>query len=109
MWGKKPDRELHLEGEIEYLRAQVAKLTEALVAKESPIAYGQMKADQAAAEADPVNAEELARMRERDEFAMRYAARIEEPFFTDPEDMISKLTKIVGAPVASSLHGNKES
>jgi len=109
MWGKKTEREEYLEGEIQYLRSQVDRLMEALTAKESPIAYAEMKADQADMDATPVDIEEKRRLKERDDFAMRYAAEIEKPFFTDPEDMISKLSQIVGAPVATSLHENEES
>jgi hypothetical protein len=110
LWGDKKVSELeaHLLQENADLKKQVERLQEALIAKESPIAYAQMRMDQANAE-DPVDLEERERIKERNEFARRYAARIEEPFFIDADDMISKLSQVIGVPTPKSLHGNEES
>lgn len=110
IWGdrKVSDLEARLIEENDRLIKQVERLQEALVAKESPIAYAQMRMDQANAD-NPDDLEERQRMKERNEFARRYAASIEEPFFVDADDMIAKLSGIVGMPTPKSLHDNEES
>lgn len=106
----------HYKDENAFLRGQVSKLQEALYAKESPVAYDQMRMDRMAAEyedpSDQLSEQEIERRRKKMDLTRRYIQSIEEPLFSDAEDMIEKLTRIgtPGSPLTGgSLHGNDES
>jgi hypothetical protein len=100
--------------EIVDLRAQLKNTQEALVAKQSPDAYREQKlAEYEANMPEPTEEQkEAARVqRIRAEAAGNYISEMEAPLFKDRDDMISLLTKRVGAPLSDSpsLHGNDES
>lgn len=101
----------HLRDENAFLRRNVEKLQEALYAKESPLAYEQMKMDEAALGTpyDGFSEEEIERRKREAEITKQYLASLEEPMFRSAEDMVSKLTKVMGAPVPTSIHENEES
>ena len=101
----------HLRDEVAFLRSQVLKLQEALYAKESPVAYQQMKMDEATAEAPNhgLPEEEVERRMKEAEITRKYVNSLEDPMFKDAEDMVARLTQNVGAPVPESVHGNDES
>lgn len=100
-----------LSNENEYLRKQVGHLQDALVSKLAPLAYAEMKADESAIEDGGATAENIQKWQEEMAIGRKYAAQIEKPFFTDADDMIEKLTAMMGGPqtAAVSLHDNNES
>ena len=105
----------HLRGENERLWKQVEKLQEALFARESPLAYGQMKMDEAALAdpAIPMSDEELQRKKIESEVLTNRLYNCEkslgELFDEDPEALTSALLKTIGAPIPQALHDNDES
>lgn len=100
-----------LSKENEHLKKQVETLQTALVAKVSPLAYSDMKADESAAEDNNLTSKNLEKWEAEMEFGRKYVASIEKPLFDSAEDMIDKLTAVIGGPkVASeSVHNNDES
>ncbi len=100
----------HLTQENQYLREQVSKLQEALFAKESPVAYQHMKMDEAAANFDDgLTPEQRERRNKVAEVTKKWVQQLEAPLFEDADDMVSALSKQIGAPEPSSLHDNSES
>ena len=97
--------------ENERLRKQVGVLQDAMVSTLAPMAYADMKAEESALEDGVTTKEEIERRQKEQAFARQYAAQIEQPFFHDANDMIEKLTAIMGGPQAAavSVHGNEES
>ena len=99
-----------LEKEVERMHAQVDKLQEALVAATSPKAYDQMQYDK---ENSSVNiAEEskkFARSKEEERIISKYLEDIEKPTFTDADDLIASLGRVIGVNVGSEpLSSNNE-
>lgn len=100
-----------LQDENERLRKQVDYLQQALVSSIAPDAYSDMKAEQAAAEDDAPSQEAWRKYDNEMKLLGEYGASIEQPFFSDPDDMIDKLTQMAGGiQVADkSIHDNEES
>lgn len=109
LWGDKKtsDFEEFLLKENESLKKQIERLQEALIAKESPVAYQQMQVDKLDYESEVP--EDLTKLKEEAEFIRRAAIAQEQPFFADAEDMVSKLSAIVGINPPDSIHDNEES
>lgn len=102
----------HLKEENQFLRGSVTKLQEALYAKESPVAYQAMKADEAALDWTPneMTKEELEKKKLEREMTERWLREIErENWFDDGDDLIASLSQMIGAPVPESMHENDES
>src|SRR3970040_1997212 len=91
-----------LKDENQHLRKQVEKLQEALIAKESPLAYRDLKADQAAVK-DP-DQDRNAQTRLVQDFM---SAR-EKDLFVDVDDLISALGQLGGAPQAAPVGDGQE-
>lgn len=107
-----------LKDDVKDLRNQLRYAHEALVAKESPEAWRDRKYHEELAALDankPEMSEEEKKARElqvkRAEIAKRYLHQLEQPLFTDRDDMIEQLTRAHGLPMVAteSLHGNDES
>ena len=100
-----------LSKENDRLHKQVETLQEAIVSKVAPIAYAEMKADQSALEDNTPTTEEIQTWQEEMAMGRKYIEQIEQPFFSDPDDMIEKLTAMMGGPqaAATSIHDNEES
>lgn len=101
-------------GEVDHLREQVRKLQDSLLAVQHPEAYRQVKDDELAAGeteslANSMNEEERKAAEEKAEFVKQYFEESEKPLFTDPEDMMDKLARVVGIPQPSPVHDNEES
>jgi len=104
----------HFKEENGFLRKQVEKLQEALFAKESPVAYQQMKMDEAAMEAPSMptmSEEELHKRKIEREVMQRHITDLEagRPLFADAEEMESALIKMIGSPQTEPIHDNTES
>ena len=101
----------HLRDEVAFLRKQVTNLQEALYAKESPVAYNQMKLDEYMLNAPDhgPSEEEMERKRKEAEITQQYINGLEGPMFADGDDMVARLTQNIGAPIPQSVHGNDES
>jgi hypothetical protein len=105
-----------LQGIVEDLREEkrvlvekLDKAYEALTAKEAPIAYGQMRADQAEA---AMTEEELQRRENSKQIAQAHGqllTEIEGPLFRGAEDMRSILLKVAGPPKIESMNYDDES
>lgn len=80
--------------EIEFLRKQVLKLQEALYAKESPVAYNQMKLDEVMADEIPQDPEEKQRLKSERDFYSKYAVEQERPLFETREELESVLASM---------------
>lgn len=97
--------------ELTTLRGQVTRLQDALVAKESPVAYDQYLSDKAMAETPPISEAEKARVKEEGDVYRRYTEMQEAPLFKDPQDMIDSLGKSLGYHFQDEvpIHNNEES
>tara|TARA_R110000751_G_scaffold4610_5_gene22361 strand:+ start:1491 stop:1904 length:414 start_codon:yes stop_codon:yes gene_type:complete len=98
------------------LTAQLRHTQEALICKEAPEVYRDKKQaveERELAEPDSEAAMEAFKKKEQHTAIQnRFIQELEEPLFLDADDMISNLTKAVGAPILSdskSLHNNDES
>lgn len=100
-----------LKTENERLVKQVETLQEAIVSKLAPLAYAEMKADEDIPEDGKSTADLLESWQEEMRVYKDYAAGIEQPSWTDAEDMIDKLSAVVGVSSSAnkSIHGNEES
>jgi hypothetical protein len=98
--------------DIEELQAALRRTQDALVAKESPEAYRDHRAAEAAADQEPTP-EQQKRMDEMREEAIRTQRLIdgmEDPLFKDAEDLVDKLSPLLmGNPELGSLHNDGES
>lgn len=101
----------HLVKENEFLRGQVDKLQQALIAKESPVAYHHQKMDEAALNSPEVlpTPEEIHEQKVRRETYQKWMENLEGPLFEDADEMVAALTRQIGVPEHESLHGNDES
>ncbi len=99
-----------LQEENSRLSKQVETLQEAIISKLAPLAYAEMKSDEIP-EGDPTNAEALKNWQDELQIYTDHAAKIEEPFFADADDMMDKLSAAAGFPKPgeTSIHGNDES
>ncbi len=111
-----------LRGQVEFLEHQseaarahndtlvtmIEKLQDALIAKESPAAYGQLLADRTE-ESNPLGDEQKRKLLLEHETYNYLAAQEEKPLFDSPDDMIDRLRNILGTPEPESVHGNDES
>lgn len=100
------------EEEVEFLRGQVLKLQEALVAKESPDAYAMLKADEAALrEEEALTPEDREKREQEAEMTKAWVTNLEKPLFASADDMVTALAQNIGMPFGDeeSIHGNEES
>jgi hypothetical protein len=97
--------------EISDLKGTLVKTQEALIAKESPMAYGDQKAEEEANR--PLSPEEQAAMEkfQREQRLLeQYAEEVEAPYlWQDADDMAEKLMPAIFQPGDESLHGDSES
>jgi len=97
--------------EISDLKEALTKTQEALIAKESPMAYMDQKSAEEAA--IPLTPEQIASQEkfEREQALLeQYAEEVERPhLFLDAEDMQEKLLGATFDPGDESLHGDNES
>ena len=100
-----------LRSEVEFLKDQLRRTQEALIAKEAPEAYLDQKT--AEAEAKPVSADEMARRKKvhaQIELDQKLLQEMESPLFKSAEDMQSMLIPVLMNPSeGQSLHGDGES
>lgn len=97
------------EAEVEELRATIKTLQDALIYKEAPVVYKDMRmAEEAAAQPQP-NPEEIEKQKQISEANRLLLREIEGDLFKDAEDMIDTLSRVAGGPAWGSLHGNEES
>lgn len=97
-----------LEQEAVRLRQRVSELEKALLSKVAPEAYR----DQLYREAQvnpQVESEEDKNLKLENEILRNYAVQIERPIFDGAEDMITKLSGIIGIQPPESFHNNEES
>lgn len=103
------DRIEEIRGELVQEKEQVLRLQDALVAKESPLAYSDQRDAARQDEAPP----DWVRDQIRKLNIERQIVDMEEqPLFRDAqemEDMMDTLTQSVGVPSPPSPHGNEES
>jgi predicted RNase H-like nuclease (RuvC/YqgF family) len=99
----------HLKEENSFLRKQLERTQEALIAKESPVAYEHQKADEAAGEERELDPEEQRRNKIEKDIYKRHLTNIENPLFSDVDDMMDMLRRNLGIPESESLHNNEES
>ena len=99
----------HLREENQFLRKQLERTQEALIAKESPTAYMHQKADEAKGEERPISPEEARRNQIEKDIYKRHLTNIEAPLFDDAEDMMDQLRRSMGVPESQPLHNNEES
>jgi hypothetical protein len=99
------------EADILALRNDHRVLQEALISKESPQAYRDMRMAEEAALAPAVDPAELVKQREMNEANRLILRELEydRPLFRDAEDMIDSLSRVAGGPRFNSLHENSES
>jgi cell division protein FtsB len=107
--GKPSNLEEYLKAEVDRLQAQIERLQDALIAKESPEAYRDMLMTKLDDEASTASTANMDRLREESEVIQQIAAGMEKPVFNDAEDMVSKLSQIVGVNMPGSVHDNEES
>jgi hypothetical protein len=101
-----------LKDENAHLRKQVETLQDALVSKLAPLAYAEMKADSAEmSDEGQQDSEAFKRWQEEMKVLNAYGAQVEQPIFSDADDMIDKLSGVVGPPRPQdqSIHNNEES
>jgi len=91
------------------LRASIRILQEALIAKESPIAYRDMKSAEEAAAVIQIDPEIVKRHQQLGEANRLILRDLESDLFRDADDMIDALSRVAGSPQLRSLHGNSES
>lgn len=93
----------------EELQKQIVVLHKSLIAKESPRAYSDMMADEAARAESPLVAQQRERMIREQKITDRHLSDLEGPLFDDVDDMQSSLLQMIGPPEVESLHGDDES
>jgi hypothetical protein len=91
-----------LKDENQHLRKQVEKLQEALIAKESPLAYRDLKADQAAVSEPQQDRNIDIRL------VSEFMAAREKDLFVDVDDLVSALGQLGGAPQAAPVGDGEE-
>lgn len=100
------ERVKQVEAEKENLFLRLEKMSEALIAKESPTAYSVQQMNR------PLTPEELEEERKQKELRRIYQEFSEmydkEPLFMSPDDMCEKLSSM-GLPESAPLHENEES
>ena len=98
-----------LANENDYLRKQVDNLQGAVISKVAPLAYADMKATED--QSDITAEKEFEQYRKDMKAFSDYAARIEQPFWRDADEMIDQLSQSIGPPnpAEKSLHNNEES
>jgi len=97
------------EAEVEELRKTIGILQDALIAKESPMVYRDMKMAEEQAREPQADPEELKRQQDLNKFNALFLNELEGDLFRDADDMISALQNAAGGPEFESLHGNEES
>ena len=100
-----------LQEENDRLRAQVDRLQEALVAATAPKAYDSMQRDKVnQLELTPTPEQLKAHQdkNEEDNFLRKYLEDMEKPTFTDGDDLIGSLGKLVGVASPEPFHSNSE-
>jgi len=109
LWGK--DKEFislitaqidQLKEENKYLRKQVENLQEALIAKESPLAYRDLKADQASINTPDKDRNVDSRL------LNEFIAAREKDLFVDVDELISALGQLGGVPQAAPIGDGEE-
>jgi len=102
---------LLLKAENERLVKQNENLQEAIVSKLAPLAYAEMKADESTPEEGESTTEVIQNWQDEMNVYKDYADQIEKPFWSGAEDMIDKLSQVLGPPnpASVSIHGNEES
>lgn len=106
------ERVVELKEEKKLLQAQVMHLQEALVAREAPVVYEDMRAKEAEAaqvELPPEMQKIIDHERKVQELMKQHAEWEEQPLFSDADDMMDKLAGAIGPPEAESVHGDSES
>ena len=100
-----------LNSQVAFLQEQLRKTQDALVAKESPMAYQDQKDAEAAAQ--PLSEEARAyqdKMRKQAELDRKLLQEMEQPLFKNAEDMQTMLLGVLNRPSESrSLHNDGES
>jgi len=91
-----------LKDENQHLRRQVEKLQEALIAKESPLAYRDLKADQSAVKEPDVDRNVDIRL------VSEFMAAREKDLFVDVDELISALGQLGGPPTAPPVGDGEE-
>ena len=97
--------------EIADLKVSLAKTQDALIAKESPMAYiDQKTAEAAATPLTPEQKKAVEKFEAEQELLAQYAEEVERPnLFLDADDMEMKLIGAIHQPGDESLHGDGES
>jgi hypothetical protein len=97
--------------ELSDLKVSLVKTQEALIAKESPIAYfDQKSAEAAATPLTPEQQKAVEKFEEGQRLLEKYAEEVERPhLFLDADDMEIKLMGAIFQPEDESLHGDGES
>ena len=93
------------------LSKKIDGLMEALVAKEAPAAYADMRASEAIENMTEEDIEAQQRNKAEAAFYRKYTTELEKPtLFTDADEMMATLSRsFVKPPGAESVHGNDES
>ena len=95
-----------LKQEVAFMRKQVDRLQEALIAKESPEAYRTMKADESwLKEGNPATME---KRKKEIEIYTKLMRERESNLFGDVEELISALSEVVGPPVSKPVGDGRE-
>lgn len=97
------------EKEASELRSSIRILQDALIAKESPVAYRDMKMAEEMAAQGPVDLEKMKRNAEINEANRLILRDLEGDLFKDADDLINSLSRVAGSPTFNSLHKNDES
>jgi hypothetical protein len=97
------------EVEASDLRASIRILQDALIAKESPVAYRDMKSAEEAAATPQLDPETVKKNQQLNEANRLILRDLEGDLFRDADDMIDALSSVAGSPQFRSLHGNSES
>lgn len=92
-----------LSKENAYLKNKLDELQKTLISKISPMAYSDLiYKETKESETDIQNKEEL-------KFLKEYSSQIEKPLFNDADEMMSKISSMIGFDPPKSLHDNQES
>ena len=92
------------------LSSKVDKLMEALIAKEAPEAYSDIREDRREERLTPEDLAERERRQKEARLLSQYEQQIEQPLFRTAEEMMTSLSRAsVEPPGAQSIHGNEES
>lgn len=122
-WGDRKKSLEALEIENKFLREKVEELKEekrilvdkldkayeALVAKESPHAYADLKADQAESKLTEEDIKQREQAKELTRATGELMSTMEGPLFKSAEDMRSMIMRATGPPKIESTHQNDES